>query len=98
LKLPALSIAAAFSLGIVVGLLPAFSNRATSPVLLGLLFGLACTSLLTGIVLVHFRRLAIAGAASLLCWIALGWRAFALINNYGVPITFCNWQTTAEST
>jgi competence protein ComEC len=71
-KLPALAIAAAFSLGIVVGLLPAFSNRANSPVLLGLLFGLGCTSLLTGIVLVHFRRLAIAGAASLLCWIALG--------------------------
>ena len=72
MKLPALAIAAAFSLGIVAGLLPAFAHRANSPILLGLLFGAACASLLTGLVLVYFRRLAVAGAASLLCWIALG--------------------------
>jgi hypothetical protein len=71
-KLPAFAIAAAFSLGIAVGLLPVFSNRANSPILLELRFGAACTSLLTGIALVYFERIAAAGAASLLCWIALG--------------------------
>jgi hypothetical protein len=71
-KLPALAIAAAFSLGIAVGLPPSIANRANSPILLGRLFGAACTSLLTGIVLVYARRLAAAGAASLFCWIALG--------------------------
>ena len=72
MKLPGVAIAASFGCGIVIGLVPAVSQRAgTRGFLAG---GLLLSSLLvlTGISLAYFQKLFWAGAISLACWAVLG--------------------------
>lgn len=72
MRLPAVTIAAAFACGIVLGLHPAAVRHAASAsLLLGLLF-LSTLFVLTGIILIKFDRLFSSALSSLLSWVLLG--------------------------
>jgi hypothetical protein len=72
MRLPAVAIAAAFAVGIALGLHPAVARHVPSPVFLSLLFLMVAFFVTAGIVFWRFGRLSIAAAASLLRWIFLG--------------------------
>lgn len=72
MRLPAVTIAAAFACGIVLGLHPAAVRHASSASLLVSLILLAALFILVGILLVRVDRLFPAAGASLLGWILLG--------------------------
>jgi len=72
MKLPAVAIAAAFAVGIALGLHPAVTQYASLLAFLSLLFLMVALFVTAGIVFWKFGRLSIAAAASLLCWIFLG--------------------------
>ena len=72
MKLPAVAIAAAFAVGIALGLHPAVTQYASSLAFLSLSFIAVALLVATGIVLLQFARIFPAAVASLLCWIFLG--------------------------
>jgi len=72
MKLPAVAIAAAFAVGIALGLHPAVTQYASSLAFLSLSFVAVALLVATGIVLLQFARIFPAAVASLLCWIFLG--------------------------
>jgi competence protein ComEC len=72
MRLPAVAIAAAFACGIVLGLHPAVARSAASSLLLSSSFITIAVLILAGILLVRIGRLFLATAASLLCWVLLG--------------------------
>jgi competence protein ComEC len=71
-RLPAVTIAAAFACGIVLGLHPAVVQHASSVTLLLFFFFLTALFLLVGVVLVKLDCSLTAATASLLSWILLG--------------------------
>ena len=83
MRLPAVSIAAAFACGIALGLHPAVVRNASSKILLISFFVSAVVFLLVGIILVKRGCLYLASITSLLCWVMLGLREFALRINHG---------------
>src|SRR6266481_9024993 len=72
MKLPALTIAAAFASGIALGLHPVVARHASSLAFLSLSFVAVAFLVTTGMVLLKFGRVFPAAATSLLCWIFLG--------------------------
>jgi hypothetical protein len=72
MRLPAVTIAAAFACGIVLGLHPAAVRHASSASLLRTFLVLTALSVVAGIVLVKLDRQLFAAAASLLSWVSLG--------------------------
>jgi hypothetical protein len=72
MKLPALAITTAFTLGIACGLNSEIAQHASSHKSIALLLCSAATSLLIGSVFAYRSRVAFAGLASLLCWVMLG--------------------------
>lgn len=72
MRLPAVTIAAAFACGIVLGLHPVVVQRASSATLLLFFFSLTALFILAGVVLVKLDRLLTAATASLLSWVLLG--------------------------
>src|SRR5712664_2216846 len=72
MKLPAVAIAGAFACGIVLGLHPAVARNAASLILLSASFVTIAVLVLTGILLIKTGRLFLAGSASLLSWVLLG--------------------------
>jgi Domain of unknown function (DUF4131) len=72
MKLPAVAIAAVFASGIAFGLSGVISGHARSQLFVGLFFALALTSLLAAVLFLHYKRLAIAGMLSTICWVSLG--------------------------
>src|SRR5258705_91086 len=72
MKLPAVAIAAAFAVGIALGLHPVVARHASSLAFLSVSFVAVALLVTTSMVLLRFGRLFLAAAASLLCWILLG--------------------------
>jgi hypothetical protein len=72
MRLPAVTIAAAFACGIVLGLQPVAVHQASSATFLLSSFSLTALLVFVGILLVRFNRLFPALAASLLSWVLLG--------------------------
>lgn len=72
MRLPAVTIAAAFACGIVLGLQPVAVHHASSATFLLSSFSLTALFVFVGILLVRFDRLFPALAASLLSWVLLG--------------------------
>ena len=72
MRLPAVAIAAVFTSGIAFGLSGAVGGHVLSRLLLGLLFASAFTSLLTAFLFLRYKRLALAGISSAICWLSLG--------------------------
>jgi hypothetical protein len=72
MRLPAVTIAAAFACGIVLGLQPAAVHHASSATFLLSSFSLTALFVFVGIPLARFNRLFPALAASLLSWVLLG--------------------------
>jgi competence protein ComEC len=71
-RLPALTIAAAFACGIVLGLHPAAVRHATSASLLLALLLASTVFVLAGIILIKLDRIFLAAFSSLLSWVLLG--------------------------
>ncbi len=72
MKLPAVTIAAAFASGIALGLHPVVARHASSLAFLSLSFVAVAFLVTTGMMLLKFGRVFPAAATSLLCWIFLG--------------------------
>jgi competence protein ComEC len=85
MRLPAVTIAAAFACGIVLGLRPAVVQHASSGILLLSFFVLTVLFLLVGIVLVRRDRLFTAATASLLSWILLGFAGTVIAEQPRAP-------------
>jgi hypothetical protein len=75
MRLPAVAIAAAFAIGILLGLHPAVARNAASSFLLPFSFATIAVLVLMGILLVKVRRLFLAAVASLGSWVLLGFLA-----------------------
>jgi len=71
-RLPAVTIAAAFACGIVLGLHPAAVHHAASASFLLVFLFLATLFVLTGIILIRFDRIFLSTVSSLLSWVLLG--------------------------
>jgi competence protein ComEC len=72
MRLPVVAIAAAFACGILLGLHPPVAQSAASLLLLSLSFAAIVVLIFTGIWFVRIGRLVLAGIASLLSWVLLG--------------------------
>jgi hypothetical protein len=72
MKLPAVSIAAAFTCGIALGLHPVVARNASSHILLPFFFIVIGFLVLIGMILVRIERLFLASVASILSWVLLG--------------------------
>ena len=72
MRLPAVTIAAAFACGIVLGLHPAAVHHAASANFLFVFLFLATLFVLTGIILIKFDRILLSAVSSLLSWVLLG--------------------------
>lgn len=72
MKLPAVTIAAAFACGIVLGLHPACVRHASSASLLVFSLFLTALFVLTGVILIKFDRIFLSALSSLLSWVLLG--------------------------
>ena len=72
MRLPAVTIAAAFACGIVLGLHPAAVRHAASANFLFVFLFLATLFILTGIILIRFDRIFLSTVSSLLSWVLLG--------------------------
>jgi competence protein ComEC len=72
MRLPAVTIAAAFTCGIVLGMHPAVARNTSSHILLSSFFISIGVLVLTGIILVRIGRVSLASVASILSWVLLG--------------------------
>ena len=72
MKLPAVAIAAAFAVGIAIGLHPAIAAHANSRELLVGLFIFATLTLIAAAILVLRSWLLPAGFVAMACWVSLG--------------------------
>src|ERR1700722_7288772 len=72
MKLPAVAIAAAFAVGIAIGLCPAIAAHASSRELVVGLFIFAALALIAAAILVWRERVWFAGFVAVACWMSLG--------------------------